>query len=222
LAFSETIGQRWKEAALMAEMKAGKNAGSIARRHGRTPRYLAAPALIEGEDKVAYKALRSKIFAYVDPDDIFEEIFADEIVNLQWEAMRWRRLKAALMRVEQRAEVRRTLMPFIAHSEIQTLLKGWETQDPTHTENLELLLEHDGNSFDMVTAKTLPRALGHIERIDALALAAEMRRSRALQDLGSHRQRLAIAMTSAIKEVEDAEFTVVKAANSDAGTVNAA
>jgi hypothetical protein len=204
----------------MAKKKAGKNAGSIARTHERTPRYLAAPALIEGEDEIGYKALRSKIFTCVEPDDIFEEIFADEIVNLQWEAMRWRRLKVALMKVEQRAEVRRTLMPLIGHSEIQTLLTGWETQDPTHTQNLELLLEHDGNSFDMVTAKTLPRALGHIERIDALALAAEMRRSRALQELGSHRQRLAVAMTSAIKEVEDVEFTEVKAANLDEGAVD--
>jgi hypothetical protein len=206
----------------MTKQKTGKNAGDVAHAYGKIPKYLSASALVEGEDEVAYNTIRSKIFACVEPNDVFEEIFADEIVNLQWEAMRWRRLKVTLMNVEQRAEVRQALMPFIGHSEIQSLVKGWETKDPTHSENLKLLLEHQGTSFDVLTARMLPRALGHIERIDALALAAEMRRSRALKELGSHRQRLADAMTSAIKDVEDAEFTEIKPAAPDVGAVDAA
>jgi hypothetical protein len=55
--------------------------------------------LIEGEDVAAYEHLRARICAKVKPVDSIDEIFIDDIVSLQWEISRARRLKSSLLQV---------------------------------------------------------------------------------------------------------------------------
>jgi hypothetical protein len=56
------------------------------------------PQLLEGEDAAAYDQLLARICAVVKPVDIIEEILIADIVSLEWEVLRWRRLKLALIR----------------------------------------------------------------------------------------------------------------------------
>jgi hypothetical protein len=56
------------------------------------------PGLLEGEDAAAYDQLRSRIYAAVKPLDIVEEMFIEDVVSLEWEVLRWRRLKSSLIR----------------------------------------------------------------------------------------------------------------------------
>ena len=53
--------------------------------------------LFEGEDTTAYDELLARISGAVKPADIFKEIWVRDIVDLVWEALRLRRLKANLM-----------------------------------------------------------------------------------------------------------------------------
>src|SRR5262249_21121313 len=55
------------------------------------------PLLLEGEDAAAYDELLARICAAVKPADIIDEIFIADIVSLEWEVLRWRRLKWTLM-----------------------------------------------------------------------------------------------------------------------------
>jgi hypothetical protein len=55
------------------------------------------PLLLEGEDASAYDQLLARICAAVKPVDIIDEIFIADIVSLEWEVLRWRRLKWTLM-----------------------------------------------------------------------------------------------------------------------------
>jgi hypothetical protein len=55
------------------------------------------PLLLEGEDASAYDELLARICAAVKPVDIIDEIFIADIVSLEWEVLRWRRLKWTLM-----------------------------------------------------------------------------------------------------------------------------
>ena len=66
----------------------------------RTPRLalFGQPQLLEGEDAAAYDQLRSRIHAAVKPVDIVEEMFIDDVVSLEWEVLRWRRLKLSSIR----------------------------------------------------------------------------------------------------------------------------
>jgi hypothetical protein len=56
------------------------------------------PPLLEGEDAAAYEQLVGRIYAAVKPVDIIEEIFTNDLLSLQWEVLRWRRLKWSLLR----------------------------------------------------------------------------------------------------------------------------
>jgi hypothetical protein len=56
------------------------------------------PLLLEGEDASAYDQLLGRICAAVKPVDIIDEMFIADIVSLEWEALRGRRLKRSLIR----------------------------------------------------------------------------------------------------------------------------
>jgi hypothetical protein len=60
------------------------------------------PPLLEGEDPVAYDDLFEGIHEAVKPVDTVDEMLVADVVALQWEVLRWRRLESTLVRVCQR------------------------------------------------------------------------------------------------------------------------
>ena len=56
------------------------------------------PPLIEGEDAAAYEQLLARICAAVGPVDVIDEMFTADVVSLEWEVLRLRRLKWSLIR----------------------------------------------------------------------------------------------------------------------------
>jgi hypothetical protein len=58
-----------------------------------------SPQLLEGEDAAAYDELLARVRAAVKPVDVIEEMFIADAVFLEWEVLRWRRLKLSLMQV---------------------------------------------------------------------------------------------------------------------------
>jgi len=56
------------------------------------------PLLLEGEDAAAYDELLARMCAAVKPVDVIDEMLVADIVALEWEVLRWRRLKRTLMR----------------------------------------------------------------------------------------------------------------------------
>jgi hypothetical protein len=61
---------------------------------GRQLALFGPPPLIEGEDTRAYDELLTQISTAVKPANIPEDIWVQDIVDLVWEALRLRRLKA--------------------------------------------------------------------------------------------------------------------------------
>jgi hypothetical protein len=57
-----------------------------------------SPQLLEGEDAGAYDELLSRVSAAAKPIDIIDEMFIADVVSLEWEVLRWRRLQSSLMR----------------------------------------------------------------------------------------------------------------------------
>ena len=55
------------------------------------------PVLLEGEDIADYEAMLARVTTAVVPEDIIEEFWVRDVVDLVWEALRLRRLKAALL-----------------------------------------------------------------------------------------------------------------------------
>jgi hypothetical protein len=61
-------------------------------------RLFGQPQVLEGEDGAAYDELLARFCAAVKPVDIIEEMFIVDVVSLEWEVLRWRRLKSSLIR----------------------------------------------------------------------------------------------------------------------------
>lgn len=57
------------------------------------------PQLICGEDATAYDELLARIRATITPVDIIEEMFVIDVADLEWEVLRWRRLKVKLIQL---------------------------------------------------------------------------------------------------------------------------
>jgi hypothetical protein len=58
---------------------------------------LGPPLLIEGEDASACDQLLAHIYAAVKPVDMIDEMLTADVVSLEWEVLRGRRLKSSLM-----------------------------------------------------------------------------------------------------------------------------
>jgi hypothetical protein len=54
--------------------------------------------ILEGEDAAAYDEFFGRVCAAVKPVDIIDEMLVADVVALQWEVLRWQRLKSSLVR----------------------------------------------------------------------------------------------------------------------------
>ena len=60
-------------------------------------RLFGSPSILAGEDRAAYDDLFARLRTTVKPVDTIEEMFLDDVVSLEWEVLRWRRLKLSLI-----------------------------------------------------------------------------------------------------------------------------
>jgi hypothetical protein len=70
------------------------------------------PPLLEGEDAALYDELVGRMWAAVKPVDIIDELYVAGVVYQEWEIMRWRRLKVALLQAS-------------LHDALQEFLQQW-------------------------------------------------------------------------------------------------
>jgi hypothetical protein len=86
--------------AFMSRKSESKTEIAAARVPGQAQRLslFGPPLLLEGEDGAAYDELVGRICAAVRPADVIDEMFIADIVALELEVLRWRRLKWTLIR----------------------------------------------------------------------------------------------------------------------------
>jgi hypothetical protein len=80
--------------------------------------------LIEGEDGAAYNELLARISTAIKPADILEDIWVRDIVDLLWEILRLRRLKASLMAALAHKGLKTVLDPLVTWESRNTLVDG--------------------------------------------------------------------------------------------------
>jgi hypothetical protein len=132
------------------DRKAKSKSKSMTPLPARRFRLFGQPQVLEGEDPAAYNELLAHICDAIGPVDTLEEMFIVDVVSLEWEVLRWRRLKVSL---------------------IQALaLKGLETFLVEQLEsNYDLHAEH----FESYLAKILQDKLPEDQADSAEMLAAE-------------------------------------------------
>jgi hypothetical protein len=126
------------------------------------------PLLIEGEDAAAYDQLLDRICAAVKPVDIIDEMFTADVVSLEWEVLRLRRLKWCLIRPpalealenflggydlsseEDFAEILRINLPKDQTDDAQTLARKYARNEPDAVDKVKKILTSVGLSKNQV------------------------------------------------------------------------
>ena len=172
-----------------------------------------APPLVSGESPTSYDELLARVTTTLQPSDVIEQMFIRDIVDLAWEVLRMRRLKANLMASLAHEGMTQLLRPLAGHPGNSALLaRAWSTRDADAVSKVEAMLAAAGFTTDHVAAATLAARVGDFERIDRMTAYAEHRRNSALHELDLHRSSLALRLRQTLEEIEDAEFEVVPAA----------
>src|SRR5438034_3991903 len=109
--------------------------------------------LIAGEIAGAYDELLARVTAALKPVDIIEEIWVRDVVDLVWDTLRLRRLKASLLAARAHQGLDKVLIPL--DSDWFDTSRRWKARDPAATERVEMILAGAGMSMDNVMAETL-------------------------------------------------------------------
>jgi hypothetical protein len=168
-----------------------------------------APPLLDGEDAAAYDGLVERVAGAVVPADVLEEMWVRDVVDLAWEALRWRRLKASLLAAAAHEGVLTVLTPLIGYADAHALAGQWARGARRARQRVRTLLAGAGLTMEAARAQTLANRIGEIERIDHMAMQAEARRAAALREIEHHRAALAQALSDALaaeadEDVDDA------------------
>ena len=170
------------------------------------------PALLPGESLAEYWRLYSLFQADLAPADVIEKIWLRDLVDLQWEVRRWRRLNNELLSSSKHHGLDKILTSLFGYGGARTELKwDWMARDPTAIATVSDLLNLAGLTEDAILAQTLAVQLDVIDRIDRMTFQAERRRDLAIQQIERRREDLAARARAAVKraseeEIEDVEF----------------
>jgi hypothetical protein len=168
---------------------------------------IAPTPLLPGEKETDYETIATNIVVASEPQDAIEEYLVRDVIDLTWETLRFRRLKAGILRASMGAGVGAILDDVgFPYDERGALAEQWAAGDKSARKKVDAVLIKAGLTIDDVTAKTLSSQMDDFERIDRMLSSVEARRNNALREIDRHREAAGAAVRRAIDEVEDAEF----------------
>jgi hypothetical protein len=168
------------------------------------------PPLFDGEDPKIYDQLLTQVSTTVMPEDIFEDIWVRDVVDLTIEVLRLRRLKASLMTANAYKGLTETLSPLVGRMQAETLAEGWAARKSDVVEDVNKTLTSAGLSTDSILAETFCLKVNDIERIEHMMALAEARRNATLREIDRHRQTLGQKLRRAAQQLEDGQFRVIE------------
>lgn len=161
---------------------------------------LGPPPLLPNESRADYEGLKARLKAKIAPRDVLEEIWLRDILDLQWEVLRMRRLKALLLNNNSPAGLDSLLYRRVTHQAKQTLVEAWGRGDKAAIQEIAGILHQRGLSMDDVDSHTLLKTLEPLERIDRMVTQAEGRRNNALREIERSRESAARRLQTALSE----------------------
>jgi hypothetical protein len=175
-----------------------------------------APApLLPGEQEAEYATLAARIVAAAQPRDAIEDLLTRDVVDLSWEILRLRRLKAGLLRGAIGNGIS-VVMDGLGYDKrkgygsASELAANWAAGRKTARKEVAALLQRAQLTMEDVMAGTLETNLDAFERFDRMLASSEARRNNALREIDRHRAVFGAAIRQAINDVQDAEFLDVE------------
>jgi hypothetical protein len=171
---------------------------------------LGPPPLLPNESAADYEGLKARLRAKIMPRDVVEEIWLRDILDLQWEVLRMRRLKSRILSSSSPSGLGSLLHRRANYRDVEALVQGWSQGNKESIKQVDRLLKQLGLSHDDVDAHSLLKTLDPLERIDRMIAQAEARRNNALREIEKSRETAARRMRAALSE-EDGPLISVEA-----------
>ena len=130
-----------------------------------------APApLLPGEQETEYANLIARIIAVAQPRDAIEDLLTRDVIDLSWEILRLRRIKAGILKASMSDGVREVLDGLGCGRTLgdytKRLGQSWAAGDKESRKEVMAALRAAGLTIDEVTAKTFESKLDSFERLD--------------------------------------------------------
>ena len=184
--------------------------------------FFGAPPLLKGEDQNQYNQLLQTVSSTVKPADIFEQAFVRTIVNLVWEANRYRRLISETLVAAEQEAVARLLRHLLYGKDNPFTFDGDDPDNPLSTksealsrqyvlkrqaavEEVDALLASAGIDFEVVKAEAFSLRLREIESLNRIIATAEARMRTTLREIDRHRQGFGQRLRGAVEQVDGRE-----------------
>jgi hypothetical protein len=139
---------------------------------------LGPPPLVPGEDVAPYQRFLGAIVALVEPNDILECIWVRDIVDLEWEILRYRKAKAQLFNTA------------VAHA-TDTALDG--------------AFPSDMRQGSLPSLHATGFTINDLRRLDLMLMSKESRRDNAYREIERRRETLARKLRRAVDRLEEAK-----------------
>jgi hypothetical protein len=167
-----------------------------------------APApLLPGEQEADYAEFALAIVKAAHPKDAIEDLLTRDVIDLSWEVLRLRRLKAGLLRGGISSSIYQVMCRLGYEDDFAgELAADWAAGKKAAQKTVAAALQKAQLTMEDVMAETLEGKIDSFERFDRLLASWEARRNNALREIDRHRLALGAAVRQAIDEVEDAEF----------------
>jgi hypothetical protein len=159
---------------------------------------LGPPPLFENDSEADYEALKARLKSAIKPNHAIEEIWVRDIIDLQWELLRLRRLRARYIDTSSHIGLKRILTERGAHYLVENFVTGWMNKDEEILDKIDKQLEIWGISMDDIDAYTLVHCMDIIERFDKLIHQIELRRNHILREIDRYREQLSRRFRMAI------------------------
>jgi len=162
------------------------------------------PPLIDGEDEEAYGSLLDRLMGELAPDGVIEEMWTRNIVDLAWQALRLRRIKADLVSACAQQGLERVLVDLIDWSAAHDLARNWALNDDDAHARVADLLGRAVLDENAIIAQALAARIDDVERLDRMVVQAEARRDAVLAQFERRRVSGACRLTRA--DAVDADY----------------
>jgi hypothetical protein len=163
-----------------------------------------APPLLEGENLEAFQSLKSHLYSTVKPTDIIEQLWVYDLLNLVWETIRLRRLRAHLLKASAPDGLERVILPIAPNYEKRKqLIQEWAQGDSEAIEVAQELCKLGGHNQSSIDARALAINLKCFTTIDTMISNADARRVVILRELDRHRDVLARRLSEVIENVTE-------------------
>ena len=178
-------------------------------------RSLLGPApIMEGESVSAYNEFYAQIRSAIKPKNSIDEILVRDVVDLSWEVVRLRRMKAKLLKARKPRGIETILTSICGQQRAEKLASQWAAGDRRATAKVEGHLASMGLDPEAVASEALCADIRDFEIIDRLTMMAEQRRNNALREIDRRRFGFGTVLRRASDDIIDAEFQDIPAAAS--------